>query len=794
MFTISTLSLPRLRGRSCLLAGVALSLGAPLVARAEEAPAPQADNPASEIIVTGTRETGTRARNSATPIDVVGAKALNATGRVNLLDALKDILPSVNAPAVGYDVGALARTFQLRGLSPDQTLVLVNGKRRHTSASIYADSDPAQGSNVVDLDLIPANAIDHVEVLRDGAAAQYGSDAIAGVVNVILKNGAAGGELGVQGGTYYKGDGANVAINVDHGVKIGAEGALHLSAGYRLHDFSNRSGDSGGAQPAQVQGDPRSILFTGAYDYTQPLADHLTLYSFGTWASRQARANENPREPGSISDAVDALYPNGFTPRETVNEHDFSVTAGLKGGTAWAFDLSTTYGRNSSILHNVHTVNPDLLADTGNAQSVFYVGGYASSEWTSNLDIRRSFDIGLAGPLTLAFGAENRYETYEIRAGEANSYYLGGASAFPGYRPSDATQAHRNSIAGYVDATAHPLKGWELSLAGRVEHYDSVGSRVNGKVATRYDISPRLALRGSASTGFHAPSLAQEYYSATTVTTGYASIQLPVNSAGARLLGAPALKPETSRNYSIGLVVEPVKGLHLSVDVYRIDIDNRIIETEYLYGALAQAAVAANGSAIPAGLDPDNVAAQFFTNGVDTRTQGVDVTATWRTDLGDWGTIGWNAGFGYVDTAIRRFHAAPAALQAAGLSLEDAVEISNITTATPHTKLSLAANWQRGPWAVTLRNTYYSNSTQYQGYASPYYIYTTGNRVITDLDVGYQLSARVRVGAGANNLFNIYPRRFGPEVYQNVNYDQYSHLSPFGINGGSYYLRLTVSL
>ncbi|HZV09621.1 MAG TPA: TonB-dependent receptor, partial [Novosphingobium sp.] len=304
----------------------------------------------------------------------------------------------------------------------------------------------------------------------------------------------------------------------------------------------------------------------------------------------------------------------------------------------------------------------------------------------------------------------------------------------------------------------------------------------------------RLALRGSASTGFHAPSLAQEYYSATTVTTGYASIQLPVNSAGARLLGAPALKPETSRNYSIGLVVEPVKGLHLSVDVYRIDIDNRIIETEYLYGALAQAAVAANGSAIPAGLDPDNVAAQFFTNGVDTRTQGVDVTATWRTDLGDWGTIGWNAGFGYVDTAIRRFHAAPAALQAAGLSLEDAVEISNITTATPHTKLSLAANWQRGPWAVTLRNTYYSNSTQYQGYASPYYIYTTGNRVITDLDVGYQLSARVRVGAGANNLFNIYPRRFGPEVYQNVNYDQYSHLSPFGINGGSYYLRLTVSL
>ena len=776
-------------------AGVLALMAAPGLAHAETPAAqPAADSGASEIIVTGTREEGRKARQSATPIDVVGSAALANSGQASLLDALREILPSVNTPAVGYDVGALARTFQLRGLSPDQTLVLVNGKRRHLSASLYADSDPAQGSTAVDLDLIPENAIDHIEVLRDGAAAQYGSDAIAGVVNIILKGGARGGDASVAGGSYYRGDGAQVAANIDHGFAIGAEGALHVSAGYRFHGFSNRSGDSGGPQPAQVQGDPRQFVQTLGYDYTQGLGGHVTLYSFGTWAARQARAWENPRQPGWISDAVDALYPSGFTPQETVSEHDASLTAGLRGNGAWAWDLSTTWGRDSDTLRNINTVNPVLLADTGNTQNAFYVGGFAASEWASNLDIRRSLDLGLAGPLTLAFGAENRHETYEIRAGEANSYYGGGPQAFPGFRPSDTANAHRNSYAGYADITAHVVKGWELSGAARAEHYEGVGSRVNGKLAARYDVSPRFALRASASTGFHAPSLAQQYYSATTVTTNYASIQLPIGSPGANLLGAPALRPETARNVSIGLVAEPVNGLHLTLDAYRIDINNRIIETDYLYGALAQAAVAANGSVIPAGLDPANVGAQFFTNGVDTRTQGVDLTATWKTGQWAGGTIRWNAALGYVDTKIRAFHQAPAALLNAGLTLEDAVEISNITSATPKFKASLAGTWTRGLLAVTLRNTYYSNSTQAQGYSQPYYIYTTGGRMITDLDVGYRLNERLRLSVGANNLFNIYPTRFGPAVYQNVNYDQYSHLSPFGVGGGAYYLRLSVAL
>ena len=775
---------------SCAIPALAAETPAANTLRADSASAESAGN---AIIVTGTRTEGRRVRESATPIELVSADALTRSGQTNLLDALKDTLPGLNSPAVGYDVGALARTFQLRGLSPSHTLVLVNGKRRHLSSSIYADSDPAQGANAVDLDLIPVNAIARIEVLRDGAAAQYGSDAIAGVVNIILKDGAQGGHASVQGGQYYKGDGQEISTNIDHGFAVGA-GRLHVSAGYRYHNFSNRSGETGGVQPAKVQGDPRSILGTASYDYVQPISgSDISVYSFGTYAHRRARANENPRQPGDVSSAVDAIYPNGFTPQETVDENDYSLTLGAKGRlSGWDWDLSSTYGRDVVHLGNINSINGDLLADTGSTQSAFNVGGFASGEWTNNLDLRRALDVGLASPLTLALGVEDRYETYTIRAGEASSYYLGGSAAFPGFRPTDASSHHRNSVAGYIDATVRPISAWEVSGAARLEHYDSVGTRVNGKLATRYEVSPSFALRASGTTGFHAPTLAQQYYSATTVTTGYASIQLPLGSAGANLLGAGSLKPETSRSISAGFVAEPIPGLHLAADGYFIWVNNRIIESAYLYGDLAQAAVVANGTVPPAGLSSDNVSAVFFTNGVNTRTQGVDVTADWKTRLGAAGQISWTAAFGYVENKIRSVQAPSAALAAAGLSLVDAVQTTNLTTATPKIKASLAANWERGAWSVNLRNTYYSNSRQAQGYSTPYFIIDTGNRIITDLAVSYKATPRIGITAGANNLFDITPRLVPAAL--RANYDQYSHVTPFGINGGSWYVRLGVKL
>jgi len=748
-----------------------------------------------QVIVTGTRDTGRKARASVTPVDVIQSEELLATGQTNLLDALKNISPALNAPAVGYDVGALARTFQLRGLSPAHTLVLINGKRRHLSASLYADSDPAQGSNAVDLDLIPLSAIDHVEILKDGAAAQYGSDAIAGVINVILKKSHEGANVSALVGEYQDGGGATQQIDADGGLKLGEDGSLHLSAGYRHHGISNRSGDSGGPETAKVQGDPKSNLTTLAYNLEKVLNADTTAYSFGTYARRTAEAYENPRQPTWISPAVDVLFPNGFTPKETDDENDFSLTAGIKGSASnqWNWDLSASYGQDQSDLRNINTVNPDLLPT--NPQSSFNVGSFTSSETTTNLDLRRPFVLpGLASPLNLAWGLEDRLETFKIGAGEPNSYFGGGPQAFPGFRPSDAADASRNSYATYVDISAHVVPALEIGLASRAEHYDNVGDKLTGKLSGRYDISPGFALRSTVNNGFHAPTLAQQYYSATTVTTGFAQIQLPLGSAGAKVLGAPDLKPETSKNFSFGIVAEPIKGWHSSVDIYQININDRIIQSASLSGALAAQAITANGSVIPGGVPPSGISAAFFTNGVDTKTNGVDVSLDFPTDLNQLGYIKWVVNGGYNKTTISRIHDAPAALQAAGLSLVDVVQTSNLTTATPHTKASVAGTYFRDAWEITLRETYYSNSKQVQGYApGPYYTIDTGTAYITDLDIGYNLTDKIKVNIGGNNLFNVYPNKISPAIYQNLNYDQYSHVSPFGINGGYYYAKINYS-
>ena len=771
-------------------------IAAPAYAQQAAAPAAAASaNTLDTVVVTGTREGGRKARDSATPIDVIQVEQLLATGQSNLLDALKSVLPSLNTPAVGYDVGALARTFQLRGLSPAHTLVLVNGKRRHLSASIYADADPAQGANAVDLDLIPLSAIDHVEVLKDGAAAQYGSDAIAGVVNIILRRSDGGGSVSALGGRYIDGGGATLQLDGSQGFKLGSDGRLQLAAGLRTHGFSNRSGDTGDVQAARVQGDPRSQLATASLNLDKPLAPELSAYGFGTVASRRARAYENPRQPSWFSPAVAALYPDGFSPQETVDEQDLSLTGGLKGraGDAWYWDLSATYGRDNVRLRNTHTVNPELLDDTGLAQTDFSVGGFTGSELTANLDLRRPLTVAaLARPLNLALGLEARRETFQIHPGEANSYYLGGSQAFPGFRPSDAADVSRSSAAAYVDLAASLTQAWELGLAARAERYDGVGSKLAGKLSSRYVISPQWALRGAVSNGFHAPTLAQQYYSATTVTTGFAQIQLPLGTAGARLLGAPDLKPETSRNISFGVVAEPVKGLHASVDAYRIDINNRIIQSAALTGPLAAAAISANGSSIPADVASDGVTAAFFTNGVDTRTRGIDISLDWRTDWDSLGLVKWTLASGYNRTSIRRIHDAPAVLQAAGLTLVDAVQRSNLTTATPRTKHSLAATWWRGDWEVTLRESFYGASSQVQGYgAGPFYVIRTRSAYLTDLDVGFHFNDKLKLSVGANNLFNVYPNEIPAEVYRNLNYDRYSHVSPYGINGGYYHVRLS---
>jgi iron complex outermembrane receptor protein len=262
------------------------------------------------------------------------------------------------------------------------------------------------------------------------------------------------------------------------------------------------------------------------------------------------------------------------------------------------------------------------------------------------------------------------------------------------------------------------------------------------------------------------------------------------------VLGAPDLKPETSRNLSLGLVLQPARDVHASIDVYQIDIDNRIVQSASLSGPLALSAIAANGTTIPADVTSDGTSAAFFTNGVDTRTRGIDLSVDWRSDLGDFGWVKWLLNGGYNRTALRRIHDAPAPLAAAGLSLIDPVQNSNLTTATPHIKVGFSGTWIREAWEATLRETYYGNSSQVQGYPpyTPYFTLDSGRAFLTDVDVGYSFWERYRVNIGANNLFNRYPNKIDPSIYQSLNYDQYSHVSPFGINGGYYYLKVSAAL
>lgn len=753
------------------------------------------------VVVTGTRSANALLWESVSPVDVVSSEDLSATGQTNLQDALKSILPSFGAQAVGYDFGALARTYQLRGLSPSHTLVLVNGKRRHSSASIYADSDSAaQGSAVVDLDFIPLSSVDRVEVLRDGAAAQYGSDAIAGVINVILKNASSGGSVSLLGGGYFNGGGSSRQIDLDSGTTVGGDGSLRLSAGYRFHDFSNRSGYSGGPQQARVQGDPRSQVGTMGFNLQKSVEKDVSVYAFGTLGHRDARAYENPRQPGATGLAtVDALFPNGFSPQESSRENDFSLTAGLKGNdmAGWDWDLSATAGRNDVRLGIDHTVNPNLYDTTGNAQSVFQVGSFTSSELTTNLDLKRRLTVAsFAAPVTVALGVEDRYEKFSMGAGEFNSYTQGGAAGFQGFRPQDEANVSRNSVAAYLDLDAFVTEQWELGTAIRAEHYETMGGRLTGKLSSRYNVSSGFALRGAMGNGFHAPSLAQQYYSNTGVAPSQAYVQLSPNSPGAKLLGAPALKPETSRNVTFGVVLEPAKDTHLAVDAYQVDIDNRIINTSQLNNSqLAVDAIAANGVVIPPGVTAGNAYVSFFTNGVDTRTRGIDASLDLKTQWDRATVIKWVFNAGYNKTTIRRIHAAPAVLAAAGMSLVGPEQRSNLTSATPHTKLSLAGTWSREGWDFTIRETYYGRTEQVQGYG-PYYRYQTASAWITDADVGHELAKGIKLNVGASNLFNRYPGRVPLYVYQGANsitgnYDQYSHATPYGINGGYYYVRLS---
>lgn len=780
------------------------------------------------IVVTGTRRTGVKAADSAAPIQVLDAAALARVGQPNLNQVLAQIAPSFTAEAFGGDTSNLTLTARLRGLSANHVLILINGKRRHGTANLHVVSGPYQGAASPDLDLIPPEAIERIEILQDGAAAQYGSDAIAGVINIILKSDRAGGAASVTGGQYYAGDGETLAGTARVAVPLGENGFLDLTGFHRFHDFSQRAGaDRRVAQPDgtpltgipaawtaipgyprlnPILGDARSSLTAGTFNAGYDFGT-VEAYSFGSYSRRVARANEQYRLPTRISRTVGGVtifpFPNGLVPQIGLEEDDYAFTGGARGALAgWNWDVSTTYGRDRNRISTLRSANASLYADTGFTPTDFYDGSFTATQFTGNLDLRREVTIGLASPLTIALGGEYRRDTYEITPGDAASIYKEGGQSFPGFQPSDAGLRSRRAWAGYIDLAVKPVAAWSIDLAGRYEHFSDFGGTLIGKITSRYDISPAFAVRGTVSTGFRAPTLAESYYSATNVSPTVAYVQLPANSASAALVGFAPLKAEKSTNFSGGVVLRPIDRLIVTLDAYQIGVRDRIAGSGIVLGKFGPTvvnqqvldAIAAHGNVV----DPTAsfVGVSAFANGVDTRTRGVELAVAYPTVL-PFARIDWSLSGNYNRTVITR--------NRLGDALFNRVARSNLEIASPRFKGILGILATRGPVSVNIRETLYGKTAQLTtpSGAAPFYRTEVGTAALTDLEVTYRLPQGLELSLGANNLFDRRPETAGlvpgstatptegPIVVTGAQvYDAPNAYAPYGVNGGYYYARV----
>jgi iron complex outermembrane receptor protein len=781
------------------------------------APADAASPNVGAVIVTGTRSSGIKVENSASPIQVLDSASLARTGQPDLIQALAQNLPSFTAQAFGGDAANLTLSARLRGLSPNNTLVLINGKRRHGTANLAVLGGPYQGGAAADLNYIPVSAIDHIEVLQDGAAAQYGSDAIAGVINIILKSNNHGGTATVNGGGYSDGGGRTLDGSANIGVEPFQDAFLSLTAESKYHGYSDRGGiDPRVVDPANValypgmfqepgypnvnkiQGDAQYHLSVVAANFGWDISPDSQLYAFATVGRKEARAYENYRLPSRLP----KIYPTGFSPKETMKEEDFAFTGGYKTKAAgWNIDLSSTYGRDKARIGVADSGNVSLFADTGFTPTVFSAGAFIASQLTTTLEASKEFDIGWAKPLNIAGGIEHRIDKYEIEAGDEASRYKEGSQSYPGFSLTDAGSHRRTNQAAYLDFAGNPIADLTLDLAARYEHFSDFGNAKVGKFTSRYDFSPVVALRGTVSNGFRAPTLAESYYSATNVSPGSAFVQLAPNSAGAKLVGVDGLKPERSTNFSVGLVLNPASNLSMTLDAYQITIRDRIVGSGALNGSGADvvspavvAAIKANGNVLDSSVTTTGI--NIFSNAVNTRSRGVEFVTTLNERYGTAGSVDWSIAANYNKVEVIKINQVPA--QLLPQTLLDRTAISDLETASPKVRVNLGALWKIGNWTVNLREAIYGTSSEWQHAdgSSNYYLTKISTKAITDLEVGYKLNNAWSLAVGANNLFNTYPNGINPGLLaeQRGNNDNAAvtvlpSFSPFGINGGYYYAR-----
>lgn len=790
---------------------IALALLSTLSNAAAQDASPDSDNARklSTVIVTGTRADNRTENSSLTPIDVVSAQALQQTGTTELSTALARIIPSISFPRpAASDTADSQRPVQLRGLAPDQVLVLVDGKRWHPAALLLTNGVLGRGSQAVDLNTIPIGAIDHIEVLRDGASAQYGSDAIAGVINVVLKKGAQGGEVSVTGGQYSAGDGRQWLGSASFGVPLNNDkGWIRFTLQDGNQDYTNR------AEPNRTRawegttqrfGDPavkdHNLLLNAQYD----IAPGVQLYAFGHYGNRNSVSPAFFRNLAS-SNSVPSLYPNGYLPLEHADSTDQSLVVGLRGKTdsGWRWDISGNYGGNRVSYATENSVNRAFLHDFGYSPTAFHDGILRSTQQSFDVDIAKELSTSwLPNPVTLAFGAQYLRQTYKIEAGDLPAWYTGtsgvsgGAQGFGGFQPTDAGAYSRHDVAEYISLESNLTDRFGASASLRHEDYSDFGSTTSGALAGRFDFTDRFALRGSASTGFRAPSLAQQHYSYTSSLyygTGnslhlpagiYNTGLVPVNSAVGELLGAEPLEPEKSRNYTLGAVWNPTDALNLSLDVYQITIDNRITLSSNLAttSPKVQAYLAAHGIR-----NSNYSGIAYFTNAVNTRTRGVDLVASYLSDFGDAGSLQSTLSYNYNKNKVIDIKPNPAILDQLGVNLkriDRRDQYGLLADTTPRSKLILNEVYNLHRWSFDGTLTRYGSWVSYNS-STAALDQTFGAKWILDLAVNYTLN-RWTFTLGGNNVLNTYPDHVIP-ANDNNGALPYSVFSPFGFNGAYVY-------
>ncbi len=879
----------------------------------------------TDLLVIGTRAANRTVADSPVPVDVITGDALQASGSGETNKILNQLVPSFNFPQPSIADGSdVTRPATLRGLSPDQTLVLLNGKRRHVSALLNINGTVGRGAAAVDMNMIPALAIKRIDVLRDGAASQYGSDAIAGVINIELKTAAEGGRAQVSYGKYvttldgvadFDGlalganglptanttdgrylaaksngerkarDGAMLTYGVNVGLPVGDGGFFNFTGEYRDRNYTNRQGydlrpnylvNSGvyDAREASFDrlnfryGDPKTEDFNFLLNIGVPLG-FGDFYAFATYGHRDGQSAANFRQASAATNRnfavltpattpnngnFVALTPDGYLPFISSNIDDLAATSGIRtelGG--FKADVSVGFGRNNLDYRTENSVNVSFGPASNRG---FDAGGLYFTQITGNLDLSREYDVGLAGPLSVAFGGEYRNERYEIRPGEPQSYLAGpllvgarntdagtcgalggvfnganspnctfpgrvaaaGAQGFGGLPAAARTNATRDSFAGYLEFDADLFTGLSAAVAGRSEHFSDFGDTVNGKLALRYELVDGFAIRGSVSNGFRAPSLHQQFFT-TTSTNFLAGVPVDVstvavNSPVARALGSQPLKPEKSFNLSGGFTASPLRGLNLTVDYFRIKITDRIVLSENL-GA-AGVGTAAQNAAVQAILNANGFAsvgaARFFLNGLDTTTQGVDAVATYRADLGGLGNWNLTAAYNYTQNKIdERLNNLGPLAQIPGLVLFGRVEGLRFERGQPRTKLVLATDGKIAGVGVAARTTRYGSVIAPETTAplAPNQLSLTAlgpddqiltPKWITDVSLSYEYRG-VQLTVGADNVFDIYPDRrpFGPRPSSvggsypaTFQFLPYSNFSPFGFNGRFLYARASI--